>query len=223
MREITHIVIHCSATRASQDIGASEIDRWHRDRGWNGIGYHFVVKRDGVVEAGRPVERAGAHVSGFNSTTIGVCLVGGVAEDGRTPEINFTRPQIDSAIAYVADLVNRYQLRIQNVIGHNEAIRDITHGSPKACPVLDMPAFRLALGEHLSDSEKPPAEDDTPPDWGNGMDDVIHLVTPGDTLWGISKQYDVPLDELRRLNPWLPADWLINPGDEIVISENGSG
>ena len=85
MRTIKYIVIHCAATKPSADIGAKEIRQWHvKDRGWRDIGYHYVIRRNGEVEAGRPLEQAGAHVSGYNSNSIGICLVGGLNEQGRS-------------------------------------------------------------------------------------------------------------------------------------------
>jgi hypothetical protein len=73
------IVLHCSATRASQvNIGAKDIRRWHKDKGWADIGYHYVIKRDGTLEKGRALDAVGAHVEGHNSDSVGVCLVGGL-------------------------------------------------------------------------------------------------------------------------------------------------
>ena len=76
MRKIDLIVIHCSATRAGKNYTAADIDRWHRERGFSMIGYHFVVLRNGTVETGRPLTQPGAHCKGHNSTSIGVCYIG---------------------------------------------------------------------------------------------------------------------------------------------------
>ena len=92
MRNITLIVIHCSAVPTWQQSSAADIDRWHKERGWKyGIGYHYVVRRDGTVETGRPLERQGAHCQGHNSHSIGICYEGGLdamgrPADTRTPE-----------------------------------------------------------------------------------------------------------------------------------------
>ena len=90
MRTISHIVVHCSATKEHQDFSASDIDRWHKQRGWSGIGYHYVVKLDGTIEKGRPESKIGAHVKGHNRNSIGVVYVGGLdanlaPKDTRTP------------------------------------------------------------------------------------------------------------------------------------------
>jgi N-acetylmuramoyl-L-alanine amidase len=98
MKEIDKIIIHCSATRECDDsINAEVIDRWHKKRGWKGIGYHFLILIDGSIETGRMVNECGAHTKGLNCNSIGVCYVGGVesekdskgkypAKDTRTPE-----------------------------------------------------------------------------------------------------------------------------------------
>lgn len=84
--------IHCSATKPSQDIDAAEIRRWHKKKGWDDIGYHFVVRRDGTIERGRHVVDIGAHTYGFNRISIGICMIGGIGEDDK-PENNFTTQQ----------------------------------------------------------------------------------------------------------------------------------
>jgi N-acetylmuramoyl-L-alanine amidase len=133
MRTIDLLVIHCSATGPSQDIGARDIDRWHRERGWDGIGYHYVIRRDGRWETGRPHERAGAHARGYNHSSLGICLAGGVNAAGQ-PDCNYTAPQW----RVLANLVR--QLRRQyagcQVVGH----RDLP-GVGKACPVFDVLAW----------------------------------------------------------------------------------
>ena len=76
MRNIDSIIVHCSATKAGQDFTATDIDRWHRERGFNGIGYHYVVRLDGKLEKGRDVSLAGAHCKGWNKRSIGICYIG---------------------------------------------------------------------------------------------------------------------------------------------------
>ena len=76
-RESTeYIMIHCAATRADMDIGAADIDRWHRQRGWRKIGYHYVIRRNGEVETGRDMDAVGAHCKGMNDKSVSICLVG---------------------------------------------------------------------------------------------------------------------------------------------------
>lgn len=125
------IVVHCSATPPSMDIGAAEIDLWHRQRGWFGIGYHKVFRRDGTVEDGRPLNRPGAHARGFNHRSYGFVLVGGVAEDGKNPEDNFTDEQIEALRTENSILIPQMPWLV--VVGH----RDLP-GVAKACPSFDV-------------------------------------------------------------------------------------
>ncbi|MFN4278323.1 MAG: N-acetylmuramoyl-L-alanine amidase [Ferrovibrio sp.] len=131
MRKTTdYIVIHCAATKPTMDIGAKEIERWHRERGFFKIGYHFVIRRDGTIETGRALEEAGAHAQGFNHKSIGICLVGGIGMDGKA-ENNFTAEQWES----LRSLVVRMKAQYPNaeVLGH----RDLP-GVKKDCPSFDV-------------------------------------------------------------------------------------
>ncbi len=97
MRDIDKIIVHCSATQEGKHISAATIDKWHKKRGWRGIGYHYVVGLNGNIEYGRNIYESGAHVKGHNKGSIGICYIGGVeaergsngkwiAKDTRTPE-----------------------------------------------------------------------------------------------------------------------------------------
>lgn len=154
MRRIDHIVIHCSATRASHDIGAAAINQWHLERGWSGIGYHFVIRRNGELEFGRPVEKVGAHVRGHNAYTIGVCMVGGLNEDGK-PENNFTDAQFETALELCDNLVAKYtvNMRKPTVLGHRDFSEDLDgdgviepHEWMKACPCFDVTEWYYGAG-----------------------------------------------------------------------------
>ncbi|MCQ4158782.1 N-acetylmuramoyl-L-alanine amidase [Roseomonas sp. GC11] len=114
----THIVIHCSATPPKMNIGVKEIDRWHRLRGFFKIGYHFVIRRNGEIEPGRAESEIGAHVAGHNATSIGICLVGGVAEDNKTAQDNFTDKQWVALRRLLVDLRSRYPEA--TVLGHRD-------------------------------------------------------------------------------------------------------
>lgn len=124
MRNITTIIIHCAATKPTMDIGAKEIEQWHRARGFFGIGYHYVIRRDGTIEMGRPLEKAGAHAEGHNADSIGICMAGGIDNKGK-PQNNFTDAQWDSLAKLTKDLVQSYGAL--KIIGHNEV-------AAKACP-----------------------------------------------------------------------------------------
>ena len=98
IRKITDIVIHCSATEEDEEIDAADIEVWHNERGFSGIGYHFVVKLDGTIEEGRPLELAGAHVKGHNKKSIGICYVGGLEANTRKPKDTRTEQQKEALL-----------------------------------------------------------------------------------------------------------------------------
>lgn len=130
MRDINKIIVHCSYTSPSQDIGAAEIRDWHvNDNGWSDIGYHFVINRKGIVELGRPVKFAGAHVRGHNQDSIGICLVGGKKEGSNEDETNFTWRQYEALMDLVFELQLQYGEEV-TVHGHNEFTND------KTCPTF---------------------------------------------------------------------------------------
>lgn len=80
--QTAYAVLHCSATKPDMDIGASDIRRWHIERGWIDIGYHYVIRLDGSLEYGRPQDVVGSHCKGVNWKSIGICLVGGLDSEG---------------------------------------------------------------------------------------------------------------------------------------------
>lgn len=133
------LVLHCSATRPVQDIGVSEIRKWHKDKGWTDIGYHFVIRRDGRVEKGRPVGEIGAHVAGHNHYSVGICLVGGIDNDSFQPQDNFTRAQWSALKALIKDLRLKYPNT--KIVGH----RDFP-GVNKACPCFEAKAWARENG-----------------------------------------------------------------------------
>ena len=133
MRQIEWLVVHCSATMAKMDIGVHEIDRWHKDRGWAGIGYHYVIRRNGKIEKGRTEDKVGAHVKGYNSDSIGVCVVGGIDEQGHS-EANYTPAQYHSLRQLLTDLKSRYP--VAKLRGH----RDFPNVH-KSCPCFDVRAW----------------------------------------------------------------------------------
>lgn len=126
MRIINEIIIHCSATREGADFCAKDIDKWHKARGWNGIGYHYVVRLDGTIEAGRALSKAGAHCYRHNANSIGVVYIGGLDKNGN-PKDTRTEAQRLSLRNLVTALRHAYGLAESKVHGHNEY-------AAKACP-----------------------------------------------------------------------------------------
>lgn len=146
-RQTKYIVVHCSATPPDADIGADEIDTWHKERGWSGIGYHAVIRRDGQVEFGRHFDEVGAHVKGWNTRSVGVCMVGGVDATG-TPENNFTQDQFDSLVAVTVVLERAYPEA--EIVGHRDLSPDVNGDGIvtsdewlKACPSFDVKRWRV--------------------------------------------------------------------------------
>ena len=134
MKDIEEIIVHCSATReGDESINAEVIDRWHKKRGWKGIGYHFVILIDGLIETGRMIDKCGAHTKGLNCSSISICYIGGVeserndkgkysAKDTRTPE----------QIATMLEL-----LRLLKKIYPEAKIHGHRDFAAKACPSFD--------------------------------------------------------------------------------------
>jgi N-acetylmuramoyl-L-alanine amidase len=129
-REISKIIVHCSATREEQPVSVETIRKWHKLRGWSDIGYHYIVDLNGQVHAGRDVSRVGAHVKGHNTGSVGVCYIGGLDKDGE-PKDTRTFEQ-DVALTYLLKLLT-HQYEGSTLHGHNEF-------SSKACPCFDVQA-----------------------------------------------------------------------------------
>lgn len=145
LKDVRLLVVHCSATRPTQDIGAKEIDAWHRQAGWLKIGYHFVIRRDGTVEKGRELNEVGSHVRGHNSNSIGICLVGGVDAQLK-PEDNYTPAQKEQLL----DLLRQLTLMFPHaeIVGHRDLSPDRNKDGRvtpeewlKACPSFDVRAW----------------------------------------------------------------------------------
>ena len=130
MRKIDTLIIHCTATPRGRHITNSDIDSWHRARGYNGIGYHYVIYLDGSVHPGRPEEQIGAHCLGHNARSIGVVYVGGTEADGSPADTR--TPEQRRALAL---LISRLRSRYPGITVHGH--RDF---AAKACPCFDAPA-----------------------------------------------------------------------------------
>lgn len=124
------IVIHCSATPADMDIGVEKIKHWHVvENGWDDVGYHYVIKRDGTLETGRDESMVGSHARAVNGTSIGICLIGGSNKSGDW-ENNFLPEQFDTLEDLISTLKNKYD--IKKIIGHYEV------DDKKKCPSFNV-------------------------------------------------------------------------------------
>lgn len=142
MRKMDSIIIHCSATRQGADFGAADIARWHRQRGFRDIGYHYVIRLDGTLEKGRPIEQAGAHCKGWNAASIGICYIGGLDANGK-PADTRTPEQKEALRKLVKELQRKYGIR--QVMGHRDTSPDRNGNGEiepeeyvKACPCFDV-------------------------------------------------------------------------------------
>lgn len=157
MKTIDAIIIHCSATRAGQDVRAADIDKWHKERGFAMIGYNYVIDLDGKIETGRPLTMDGAHcntagLSGmvYNKHAIGICYIGGLDKRGN-PADTRTRAQKKAMARLVYELIDKYP--IVEVIGHRDASPDKNGDEKitpnewiKMCPCFDVRAeFPIAV------------------------------------------------------------------------------
>ena len=128
MRTINEIIVHCSATPEGRPHTVGDIRSWHKQRGFKDIGYHYVVYLDGSIHAGRPESAIGAHCKWHNQHSIGVCYIGGVAKDMKSPKDTRTEAQKKSLLQLLKMLKKKYPQA--KIYGH----RDF---AAKACPSFD--------------------------------------------------------------------------------------
>ena len=130
MRKINKIILHCSATPEGRNHDVEDIRRWHLRRGFSDIGYHYLIHIDGRIEKGRPIEKQGAHCSGQNRNSIGICYVGGMDKDMNKAKDTRTKEQKDSLIYLMHELIYKYN-KDMTIHGHNEFAN-------KACPSFNV-------------------------------------------------------------------------------------
>lgn len=142
MRKIDMIVIHCSATRADVPLSPSQLDEMHRQRGFDGCGYHYYVRRDGEICTMRPVDRPGAHAKGYNQHSIGVCYEGGLDEQGRPAD---TRTELQKRSLRVLVRVLAMDFQTRRIVGHRNLSPDLNGDGviepeewTKVCPCFDV-------------------------------------------------------------------------------------
>lgn len=239
-----HLIIHCAATPPSADVDAAWVDKVHRARGWRGCGYNEVITRSGDrqnAERGFPTRKLteiAAHVgdcnvgayrrANWNSRSIGICLAGGVAEDGASPENNYTDAQWTALAEAVSDYWERAPKieRDGNTMGHRDLIK-LTGAPAKACPCFSVKSWLDTLQSSDPASTIAEAgvqrreESGSRRSFAAGLVGMIsrdvsdflgiqidtralapetHMVKPGDTLWKISGLYGVPLGDLVAAN-----------------------
>lgn len=137
-RYIDTIIIHCADTPSTMDIGVEEIREWHvKDNGWSDVGYHYVIRRNGTIENGRDLNRAGSHCYGYNQSSIGICLVGGRKK--KEEEDLFTTEQFDSLESLLLNLKALISMKV-DIKGHRD------FNSAKTCPNFDVADWLATRG-----------------------------------------------------------------------------
>lgn len=143
------ITVHCSANRKGRYLTASELRKFHTDpepvgKGWSDIGYHFVIRTDGVTETGRPLTRQGAGVGGHNEDNVHICLVGGLDVNGK-PAFTYSDSQMNALYGLIMDLVSEYNIPLIEVCGHRDYSPDLNGDGDitqdewiKVCPCFDV-------------------------------------------------------------------------------------
>ena len=128
MREIKEIILHCTATQEGREVHVADVDRWHKQQGWECIGYHYLITLDGKIEKGRPEWKIGAHCKGHNNVSIGIAYVGGVDYQGK-PKDTRTDAQKRALVQLLREVRGRYPKA--TIHGHNEF-------ATKACPSFNV-------------------------------------------------------------------------------------
>lgn len=129
LRKITHLIVHCTDSPDSADqIDVTDIRKWHKDKGWHDIGYHFVVTKQGEIQKGRPEYINGAHARGYNRESIGICWVG---------RNDCNNDQWWALAEECAEIVEKYNIPLANILGHCELPEVI-----KTCPNINMTKLR---------------------------------------------------------------------------------
>lgn len=131
MRQITEIIVHSTATPKGMNATAQDIDRWHRLKGYDCIGYHYVILKNGMIQKGRPIEKIGAHCKGHNAESIGIAYVGGLNEDKQSADTR-TEAQRRALVATIKLLLIEFPT-IRKISGHKDYCNT-------ACPSFDATA-----------------------------------------------------------------------------------
>lgn len=142
-RMVDLIVIHCSATKETARLTPFALDRMHRQRGFNGCGYHYYIERDGKINSMRPSEKVGAHARGYNAHSFGICYEGGLDRNGRAADTRTERQKV--SLRALVKVLRQLYPTINRVVGHRDLSPDrngdgvITPDEwTKQCPCFDV-------------------------------------------------------------------------------------
>ena len=132
-RKIEFLVVHCSDSPLKNHDNVETLRRWHIERGFSDIGYHYVITMDGKVHEGRPEQKVGAHAINFNSGSIGICLTG---------RNQFTEAQLSSLESLCKKLCEKYNLNKLDILGHSDLTKS------KTCPNFNVQQLVAKWGWH---------------------------------------------------------------------------
>jgi N-acetyl-anhydromuramyl-L-alanine amidase AmpD len=142
-RVMNTIVIHCSATKEDKDYSVADIKKWHLQRGFNDVGYHFIIKLDGTIEIGRSLDKVGAHVAGNNTGSIGICYIGGLDSLGRAKDTRTNNQK--EALKTLVDTITACIPTIKEIKGHRDYSKDLNKNGKiesfeyiKTCPCFEV-------------------------------------------------------------------------------------
>lgn len=140
-RDVVYLVYHTAAAPNGVDQSAAQINAYHRSLGWSSIGYHFLIRRSGEVESGRPITKQGAHVLGLNDRSIGICYAG---HGDITP---LTPAQFESGVDLGVRLAKIYDISIENIVGHREinSLVDAGQVAPRFRTAKSCPGVRISM------------------------------------------------------------------------------
>lgn len=126
--KVRFIVVHCTDSRCDDLLSVDDVRAWHKSRGFEDIGYHYLIHPNGFIEVGRPIEYVGAHAVGFNKVSVGVCYVGGRDRFNNLADTRTFQQKI--SLQYVFLEILRYYPNVQQIVGHNDL-------SVKFCPCFN--------------------------------------------------------------------------------------
>ncbi len=140
-RKVDMIVIHCSATKENMNYTFEQCIRDHQARGFNTCGYHRFITKDGKIHIGRHFDKTGAHVQGFNATSIGICYEGGLDAQGKPKD---TRTEAQKSSMLMCIMEARQYGQIKSIVGHRDLSPDLDGDGivepkewVKSCPCFD--------------------------------------------------------------------------------------
>jgi N-acetylmuramoyl-L-alanine amidase len=202
LQQIKHIVVHHSLTKSGSAKAYAE---YHiNTNGWPGIGYHFHIGKDGIVDWTNELEVKSYHVGNSNRSSVGIVLTGDFRVEKPTKE------QMTSLIALIRFLQKLLNVPTSNVKGHSE----MPGYSWKPCPCIDMNELRKNVDSAYIMPKKPQAEPEIP---------AYYIIQPGDTLWQIANNVaGITVDELLKLNPEIKNPNLLKVGQRIKFKKEAA-